>query len=101
MSDAIGDAREAKRISLSQRAAWLDLTDRDPGALYATALPDGPPVVLRGPAAVIFRAAVGGGTADEVAARVAVEAGQSPEVILADVLGFLDELIDLGILSRR
>ena len=48
-------------------------------AVYASALPDGPPMVLRGTAALIFLVAARGGSLDEVVAGVAEESGQPVE----------------------
>jgi hypothetical protein len=89
------------RVGRGERVAWLDLADRDQDALYVTTLPDGPPLVLRESAALIFLVATEGGTLEDVVARVAEQAAQPPEAIRSDVVAFVDELLRLGLLSRR
>lgn len=71
-------------------AAWVE-TD---GVVYAAPLPDGPPVVLDGPGAVVWRALVPGGSLGDVVDRVAAEVGASAEVVAADVVTFVDQLVD-------
>jgi hypothetical protein len=87
-------------VRLGDRVAWLDLAERGQDAVYASALPDGPPMVLQATAALIFLEAAKGGTVDEVVARVAEESGQSAQEIRADVVGFVDELVHAGLLTR-
>jgi hypothetical protein len=87
-------------VRRGDRVAWLDLADRGEDALYVSTLPDGPPMVLRSTAALIFLVAVEGGTVDEVVARVAAEADQPADAIRDDVVTFLDELVRLGLISR-
>lgn len=71
-------------------AAWLEVE----GVVYAAPLPDGPPVVLDGPGAVVWRALVPGGSLADVVERVAAEVGASAEVVAADVATFVDRLVD-------
>jgi hypothetical protein len=87
-------------VRVGDRVAWLDVTDQALEAVYATTLPDGPPVVLRATAALIFLEAVEGGRVDEVVERVAEESGQPVEHIRDDVVRFLDDLVHRGLLSR-
>jgi hypothetical protein len=87
-------------VTTGSRVAWLDLADRGQDAVYASALPDGPPVVLTGTAALIFLVAARGGSLDEVVAGVAEEAGQPVEEIRDDVVSFVDELVGLRLLIR-
>lgn len=87
-------------VSLRDRVAWLDLADRGQDAVYVSALPDGPPMVLRATAALIFVVAAGGGTLDEVVVKVADESGQPADEIRADVVAFVDELVRHGLLTR-
>jgi hypothetical protein len=87
-------------VRRGERVAWLDLADRGEDALYVSTLPDGPPMVLRATAALIFLVAAEGGTVDEIVAGVAAEAGQQVDAIRDDVLGFLDDLVRLGLLTR-
>lgn len=71
-------------------AAWLEAD----GVVYAAPLPDGPPVVLDGPGAVVWRAVVPGGSLDDVVARVAAEVGASADVVATDVVAFVHQLVD-------
>ena len=87
-------------VRLADRVAWLDLADRGQDAIYASALPDGPPVVLQATAALIFLVGARGGTLEEVVEGVAEESGQPVEGIRDDVVGFVDELVARGLLTR-
>jgi hypothetical protein len=87
-------------IALAARVAWLDMTDSDQDVVYATALPDGPPLVLGGTAGLIFVSAVDGGTEDDIVERVAAGAGLDPAAVRRDVLTFLDHLVSRGLLTR-
>ena len=99
MSDP-GDHQGPGVLSTGSRVAWLDLADRGQDTVYASALPDGPPVVLSGTAALIFLVAARGGSLDEVVAGVADESGQPVEEIRDDVVRFVDELVDFRLLTR-
>jgi uncharacterized protein YbjT (DUF2867 family) len=92
--------REDAPVRLANRVAWLDLADRGQDAVYASHLPDGPPMVLRGTAGLIFVVAAAGGTVDEVVAEVAETSGQPVEAIRDDVARFVEELVLLGLLTR-
>jgi len=87
-------------VRLADRVAWLDRAERGEDAVYVSTLPDGPPMVLHTTAALIFLAAAGGGTLDEVVARVAEESGQPGQEIRDDVVGFVEELVQLGLVVR-
>jgi hypothetical protein len=87
-------------VSAGSRVAWLDLADRGQDAVYASALPDGPPVVLSGTAALIFLVAARGGSLDDVVAGVAEESGQPVAEIRDDVVRFVDKLVDLRLVAR-
>jgi hypothetical protein len=87
-------------ISLAARVAWLDMADTGQDVVYATALPEGPPLVLGGTAGLIFVSAVDGGTEDDVVQRVAASAGLDPADVRPDVLAFLDHLVSRGLLVR-
>lgn len=67
---------------------------------YVATLPDGPPLVLRGSAAVIWQAAVPGGTRDVIVERVTTATGLSAEDVASDVTTFLDDLVERGLLVR-
>ena len=87
-------------ITLAARVAWLDMTGTGNDVVYATALPDGPPLVLGGTAGLIFVSAVDGGTEDEIVERVAATAGLDTDAVRPDVLAFLDHLVSRGLLTR-
>ena len=63
------------------------------GIVYVAALPDGPPLVLEGSGALVWRALLGGGTVDEVVTRVAEAAGESAAAVAPAVTRFLDDLV--------
>ena len=63
-------------------------------------LPDGPPLVLDGPAVVAWHAVLEGGTLDEVVARVAAETGESVADVADGVAAFVDGLVAAGVLER-
>lgn len=67
------------------------------GVVYAARLPDGPPLVLAGPGAVVWQALVAGGPVTEVEHRVAVATGESVADVAAGVRGFLAGLADAGV----
>ena len=87
-------------LALAARVAWLDMTETGQDVVYATALPDGPPLVLSGSAGMIFVSALDGGTEDDIVERVAAAAGLDPAAVRADVLTFLDHLVSNGLLTR-
>lgn len=86
---------------LAPRVGWVDGSDEqgDGGICYLAPLPDGPPLVLRDSAAAIWVEARVGGTADEIAGRVAERFGLESDEIGDDVATFLEELVELGVLS--
>ena len=81
-------------------AAGTGWVERD-GTVYAAPLPDGPPFVLAGAAAVVWRAVAQGGTLDDVTRRVADEVGSPAEVVTADVATFVAGLVDTGLVVRE
>jgi hypothetical protein len=87
-------------LALAADVAWIDMAESGVDVVYATALPDGPPLVLSGTAGLIFVAAQEGGTAEEIVDRVAHGADATAGEVRADVLGFLDHLVTLGLLTR-
>lgn len=87
----------AEQVGLARAAGWVE---RD-GVVYPAPLPDGPPLVLQGPAVVVWHAVVAGGTLEEVVARVASASGQSPEAVADGVGAFVDGLVAAGVLERR
>lgn len=88
-------------MRLADRVAWLDLADRGQDAVYVSALPDGPPMVLSATAALIFVVVASqGGSVGDVVAEVAEQSGQDVTAIHDDVVGFLDELERLGLITR-
>ena len=65
--------------------------------VYLARVPQGPPLVLDGPAAVIWEELVEGGTRAEIAARVAQSVDAAPDRVAADVAAFLVQLTDQGL----
>jgi len=72
--------------------------DADQGHAYVAAIPDGPLVVLDGPAFVIWKVAEG--EEDTVVSRVAELTATSPGSIRADVEHFVERLVEQGFLER-
>ncbi|MBM6404324.1 PqqD family protein [Phycicoccus sp. CSK15P-2] len=84
-------------LRVSGHAAWVG----DDEKVYVARVPDGPPLVLEGSAAVVWGAAVPGGALDEVVERVAHTTGVSAELVADDVVGFVDQLVAAGLLETR
>jgi hypothetical protein len=82
-------------VRLSPRTGWVE----EDGTVYVAALPDGPPLVLEGPGALVWWAVLDGGGLDDVVARVADGAGASVELVAPDVAAFLDQLVGAGVLD--
>lgn len=78
---------------------YVDSEPAGDDVCYAALLPDGPPVLLRGSAAEIWRAAVRGGSVASITADVADEIGVSARDIEFDVREFLDDLVARGLLA--
>ena len=72
--------------------------DADRGHAYVAALPDGPLVLLDGPAFAIWQVAEG--EEDTVVSRVAEVTAISPRTIRADVDHFVERLVEQGFLER-
>ncbi len=87
-------------FTLADDVAWLDMTE-DEEVVYATRLPDGPPVVLRATGRLIFTAAAAGGTLDVILERVAAATEMDPDTIRDEVTAFVAHLVTLGLLARR
>ncbi|MBM7502753.1 PqqD family protein [Agromyces aurantiacus] len=67
--------------------------------LYAATLPHGPIVVLDGVAGLIWVEACDG-PAESLVDRVAGWTGVEPATIRAEVEGFLDDMVERGLLER-
>ena len=80
-------------VEVPPSTGWVERDD----IVYAAHLPDGPPLVLAGPGALVWQAVVLGGALDEVVARVATATGQSAEAVRAGVEGFVAGLVDAGV----
>jgi hypothetical protein len=87
-------------VGVPARVAWLDTVEGDADVVYASTLPDGPPVVMGGTAALIFVVAADGGTLDEVVDRVAEAADLPPADVRPDVVQFVEHLVTLGLLTH-
>ncbi len=72
----------------------------DSAVIHVAALPDGPILVLEGSAAIIWRYASLGGSAQQIAEQVGLDYGVPPSDVLADVRAFLDGLVARGLLFR-
>jgi hypothetical protein len=87
-----------RAVAVAPRVAWHLMEETHTDVVYATTLPDGPPLVLRGTAGLIFANATAGGTLAELVTRVGEAAGAEPAHIRDDVVGFVDELVSRGLL---
>jgi hypothetical protein len=87
-------------FALADDVAWLDVTEGGE-VVYATSLPDGPPVVLRATGRLIFTAAAAGGSLDVILERVAAASEMDPDTIRDEVSAFVDDLVTLGLLARH
>lgn len=81
------------RYAPARDVAWIDLD----GAVYLAAAPDPPIVVLEGPAALIWRAALSSGR-EGVASEVARTAGVSIDDVRSSVMAFVDDMVARGFL---
>jgi hypothetical protein len=88
-------------FALADDVAWLPGMAWDSETIYATRLPDGPPVVLPATAGLIFVAAAEGGTLEGIIDRVSEDSGADRDVVREDVVSFVAELVSLGLLARR
>lgn len=83
--------------------AWVEVGEDDealdPEAVVAR-VPEGPPLALRGPSALIWFAALEGGTEDDVVSRVVHTSGQPATVVAGDVRDLLARLVALGLLAH-
>lgn len=91
----------AETFGLAGAVAWLMRESEGVETIYATALPDGPPLVLRETGALIFTAAAAGGSLDAIVARVCEEVDADPDDIRSDVAAFVEQLVSLGLVARR
>lgn len=80
-------------VRVPPSTGWVERDD----VVYAARLPDGPPLVLAGPGALVWHAVVPGGALDEVVARVATATGESAEGVRAGVEGFVAGLVAAGV----
>jgi hypothetical protein len=79
--------------------AWVEVAHTPEPQAVAARVPDGPPLALHGPSAVIWLSAAEGGDASEVVDRVALATGEHPETVEQSVLDFLDDLVARGLLT--
>lgn len=84
-------------VHVPRSTGWVER----PGVVYAARLPDGPPLVLAGPGAVVWAAVLPGGDLDDVVARVAAATGESASVVRAGVETFVAGLVEAGVLVLR
>lgn len=82
-------------IRVREACGWVE----HGAAVYVASLPDGPPLVLEGTGALVWRAVLGGGGIDDVVVRVAAGAGESAEAVAAGVTAFVDGLVAAGVLE--
>ena len=101
-------SEEAIRWRVHPEVAWVsreDLDDGDAPTAYATVLPHGRPVALKGSACLVWLALAdlsedaGGGTVPELAAAAAAMADVSAEDVVEDVRALVGSLADAGLVD--
>jgi hypothetical protein len=80
-------------VRVPASTGWVELA----GVVYAARLPDGPPLVLGGPAALVWDAVCAGGSLADVVDRVASASGESAADVRPGVEGFVSGLVDAGV----
>ncbi len=85
----------AGTVRVADACGWVE----QDGIVYVAALPDGPPLVLEGSGALVWRALLDGGTVEQVVARAAEAAGESAAAVGPAVTRFLDDLVRAGVLG--
>ena len=80
-------------VHVPETTGWV----RAAGTVYAARLPDGPPLVLAGPGALVWDAVVAGGCLEDVVARVAEAAGESAAAVRPGVESFVAGLVEAGV----
>ncbi|HEU5242049.1 MAG TPA: hypothetical protein VFU25_08550 [Ornithinibacter sp.] len=93
MSGSVGGSVGRPCLQVPATTGWV----RSDGIVYAARLPDGPPLVLAGPGAVVWDALLVGGGVDDVVDRVAVAAGESVAAVRPGVESFVAGLVDAGV----
>lgn len=86
------------RYAVPANIAYVIADEQEPLQVFVTQLPDGPPLVLQGGAAVIWLVATEAGDGD-VVTLVAELVGKVPEEIAAETSSCLRDLVDRGLLE--
>lgn len=81
--------------------AWVEVTGTKEPEAVAARIPDGPPVALLGPSAVIWLSAVEGGDVHDVVSRVADATGELTRTVEDGVKNLLDDLVARGLLTAQ
>ncbi len=79
--------------------AWVEVSTSSAPEAVAARVPDGPPLALHGPSALIWLSAVESGNTREVVDRVADATGELPQTVEQGVRDFLDDLVARGLLT--
>lgn len=93
---------------IADRVGYLTDVPNEAGAdprvaeatVYAARLPDGPVVALHDSAALIWAATASGGTAHQIVTATARAAQVPSEAIEHDVVDFIEDLVDRGLVVR-
>ena len=80
-------------VRVPESTGWV----RAAGTVYAAHLPDGPPLVLAGPGALVWDAVAAGGCLEDVVARVAETTGESVAAVRPGVESFVAGLAEAGV----
>lgn len=91
--------------AIAEDVAWVSEESLDDGSeptAYVTTLPNGPAVVLRGPACLVWLALAESinGSVEEIVGLVAGAIGVEPEGLTADVEELLRGLVDCRVAAR-
>ena len=80
-------------VHVPPTTGWVRADD----TAYVARLPDGPPLVLAGPGALVWDAIVEGGEVEDVVARVAAAAAESEAAVRPGVEAFVAGLVEAGV----
>ncbi|WP_310529340.1 PqqD family peptide modification chaperone [Nocardioides sp.] len=86
--------------AIADDIAWVSREDLDSGdqpVAYVASLPHGPPIVLEGPACLVWLLLADGGSVEDIARGAAELAGLTTAEVIDDVEVLLSELVEVGV----
>ena len=83
--------------------AWIDAqaAGQNSTEVFATVMPDGPPLVLQGSAWLVWTVVAEHAELDDVVAQVATLTSSEPDAVAPEVEVFLERLVAQGLLRRN